>query len=504
MEAVTPALVAVAGVAAFAIVIVRTGLIVVARTLMETVSSGVVAMLDSGLDDEAKEQAVRSAGLSLLAGAWKVAVRFSLALAAVAVPILLADLAGLVPRADSFAVLVRLDFILLTSVLAILAVWAASRRKTAAAGRITGSSAYGAGGKMVHALAFSGPGTLRNLARLDDRLFARRITAVPETQPIFITSLARGGTTALLNAMHSLPQVATHRYSDMPFISAPLLWSKCAGIRKPMPERERAHGDGMTIGLHSPEAFDEIFWRLHWPEKYRGPQISLWREADYKPEAQEFFTRHFRKIIALRHPQCEETEVRYLSKNNANIARLGLLPSMFTGCGIIVALRQPAAHAASLHRQHQNFSRLHAEDAFVQRYMRDIGHLEFGALHQPIAFDPEGLAAYQPDNPNYWLAYWISAFGNVSRHAGGMLIVTQADMRASPNTTMRVLMERLGMSGGLERDFSAFFLSSPDPQPVELFDPKLLRRAQEIYDHLAECAIRCTSPRKPDSYGSRE
>lgn len=453
---------------------------------MGTVTSGVTVMFDSSLDDDAKERAVRAAGLSLLTGAWKVGWRFALALACVALPILLADFLGLVPRAESFGVLMRIDFIVIISVLALLVAWWLRRGSSSAPEKITDSSAYGAGEQVIHALAFSGPGNLKRLARLDDRLFAPTIAAVPETPPVFITSLARGGTTAILNAMYGLPQIATHQYCDMPFISAPLLWSKMAGGRRSVTERERAHGDGMKISLQSPEAFDEVFWRLHWPEKYDDRQIGLWHLQDQKPEAQAFFSRHFRKIISLRHPEGPAEGVRYLSKNNANIARLDLLPAFFPDCKIVIALREPAAHAASLHRQHQNFGKLHAEDAFVTRYMRDIGHLEFGVLHRPIAFDLDRLAVFRPEEPDYWLAYWISAFENVCRHAEDVLIVTQLDLREAPDDTMQALMARLQLTAGRDHNFEAFFRRSADTQPSSLFDPQLLQQAQQLYDQLAE------------------
>ena len=490
MEFALAAGVATAGVAAFAAVLTWLRLVPVARALMDAVTSGVTAMLDSALDDEAKERALRVSGLSLLVGSWQVAWRISLALASVALPVLLADFAGLVPRADSLGVLMRVDFIVIISIVAILVSWVFRRGSRAKTDRIVDSSAYGAGDKIIHALAFSGPRALRALSKLDDRIFARAIAEVPETPPVFITSLARGGTTALLNAMHELPQMATHRYCDMPFVSAPVLWSKLAGDRRSVTQRERAHGDGMKIGLQSPEAFDEIFWRLYWPEKYSDRQIDLWQAADHKPGAQAFFLRHFRKIAHLRRPEDTRSGIRYLSKNNANIARLDLLPGLFPGCAVIIALREPAAHAASLHRQHLNFSNLHAEDNFVRRYMHDIGHLEFGALHRPIAFDPEGLAAYEPDNHDYWLAYWIAAFEYIGRHAEHSLLVTQTDLRASPTATMHALIDRLGLTEGRELGFEAYFRRSADPQPNELFDPDLLRRAREIYDRLAEYAIR--------------
>ena len=65
-----------------------------------------------------------------------------------------------------------------------------------------------------------------------------------------------------------------------------------------------------------------------------------------RSRSEDFFRRHFRKISWLRHPEnC--ASVRYLSKNNANIARLALLPEMFPGCDIIVPLRGPAAKGPS-------------------------------------------------------------------------------------------------------------------------------------------------------------
>jgi len=80
--------------------------------------------------------------------------------------------------------------------------------------------------------------------------------------PIFITSLPRAGTTILLAALNSVPQLATHLYRDMPFVMAPLLWSRLSGrFRKQAVLQERAHGDGIAIGYDSPEAFEEVIWR---------------------------------------------------------------------------------------------------------------------------------------------------------------------------------------------------------------------------------------------------
>ena len=49
---------------------------------------------------------------------------------------------------------------------------------------------------------------------------------------IFITGLARSGTTILLNALHKSNIFASLSYADMPFVLAPNLWSKISFKRK--------------------------------------------------------------------------------------------------------------------------------------------------------------------------------------------------------------------------------------------------------------------------------
>lgn len=444
-------------------------------------------MLDIELDDEAKERAVRQAGLQLLKLSWQILWRIVLALAAVGAPIAAASLAGLVQQEESLEVLMRLDFLIIVSLIAIglgliVGRWKGSSSISQHAAE---TSLYGGGDRLVHALAFSGPRLQMALARLDDGLFSRSLVDTPDSPPIFITSLARGGTTALLNALHDMPGIATHRYADMPFISAPMLWSRLAGRRAHVAERERSHGDGLQIGLQSPEAFDEVLWMLHWPEKYRQKHIELWRADDLKPEAQTFFARHFAKIKSLRQPE-SGTAARYLGKNNANIARLDLLPGMFPACQIVVPLREPSAHAASLLRQHLNFTRLHSDDAFSKRYMRDIGHFEFGELHRPFAFDRDFLARFKREQPDYWLAYWITCFEHVEKHADNLLIVMQDDLRDRTAPTMEALITQLGLNDDSSKRWESYFRQEPDARRDGMFNASLLARARGVFEKLRD------------------
>lgn len=331
----------------------------------------------------------------------------------------------------------------------------------------------------MHALAFSGPTIQRTAAAIEDRWFARTLQQVADTPPVFITSLPRAGTTILLLALADVPGVATHRYRDMPFVTAPLLWSRLSSrSRRQGGLVERAHGDGIEIGYDSPEAFEEILWRNHWPNKYGEKVIALWRESDNDAEARDVFLRHFRKIVALR----GNGVGRYVSKNNGNIARLELLPRLFPGAQVVVPLRDPVEHVASMARQHENFLRQHAANPFVKRYMRDIGHLEFGELHTPFAF-PGFTPTVPATEPDYWLCYWIAAYEYVLARVEDVHVVSHQALEEAPRQVMQRLCERIGL-GVRGVDFARRFHRVGRTADAFCLDPKRLARANEIHADL--------------------
>ncbi|GMG83056.1 hypothetical protein LNKW23_22690 [Paralimibaculum aggregatum] len=477
---------------AFAAALGRAGILGVARGAAATAGAGVEAMLDRSLGEEAQERAVQAAGLALLGASWGLAWRFALCLLAAALPVLPLWALGLADPGRVLALSLGWEFLLGATLVLGAGAWAFGRRAPAAA---TEATAYPLAERLLHRAAFASPGVLRAAARLDDRLLGRAAGGADSRPPVFVTSLPRAGTTALLAALDRLPGLAAHRYRDMPFLTAPLLWNRARrllGAR--ISRRERAHGDGLEIDLDTAEAFEEVLWMLHWPEHYGADGIRPWAAADARPEAAADFRRHFAKIVALR----ADGQGRYLSKNNASIARLGLLPEMFPGAAVVVPLREPSAHAASLLRQHRNFTRLHADDPFAARYMEDIGHLEFGRLHRPIRFPgfdrtEFALGSLTPEDPDYWLRYWIAGFAAVEAAAAagmpGLVLVDQDDLRAAPGATMRALCAAIGVDAG-EADFAGAFRGEPDPRREEGLDPALLAEARALHARLAAQAVR--------------
>lgn len=185
---------------------------------------------------------------------------------------------------------------------------------------------YSAMDRLLHRLAFGVPDAQLIAASVEGTAFGSSYAQVEARRPIFLTSLPRAGTTVLLEALHRLPTVATHTYRDMPFVLAPVLWARFSGgFQRKAELSERAHGDGLEVGYDSPEAFEEVFWRAFWSGHYGPERITLWRAADAKADATEFLRGLMKKVVALRRPDHPQ-DGRYLSKNNANVARLELLP----------------------------------------------------------------------------------------------------------------------------------------------------------------------------------
>lgn len=465
---------------AFAAVFVRLRIVPATFAIVEQAGAGAAGMLDPHKSDDEKERVVRAAGLSVLGSCADIAVRLLGCLAAAALPVFMAQslrlstLHAVTMTAESW------QFLIGSTLALSFGAWLFFRLQPRPA-----SSAYSSGDKLIHNLAFAGPGIQLAAARLEDRTLASAWRDVADKPPVFITSLPRAGTTVLLNALHDVPGVAPHLYMDMPFVAAPVLWNR---FTRPFMRRvelkERAHGDGLEIGLDSPEAFEDVIWQAFWPDKYGEHRIALWNQDDAKAEATAFFKTHFRKIVALR----TGSGGRYVSKNNGNFARLALLPQMFRGCTIVMPIRTPVEHAASLLRQHENFLRQHEEDPFVARYMRDIGHLEFGAIHKPIAFPGFAPARLPPTSPDYWLSYWIAAYRHALKHEAGICIVPQELICSRPEKTMRRICNLAGLVTPTAA-IAEHFKPVPKRADKAMFQAKLVMEAEALYDELLDHQI---------------
>jgi len=277
------------------------------------------------------------------------------------------------------------------------------------------SDRYGPVERAIHYLAFSAPFVQKALGELENDLYARRQATPSPGREVFITGLPRAGTTLLLELLYRTGEFCSFTYRHMPFILAPLMFGR-ASKASAGHEVERAHGDGMHVSLDSPEAFEEVLWLTYLRDRIVAERtLQPLTTGTISTDFEDAFRATIRKLLADRG---SDSRVRYLSKNNANISRLGVLSKLFRDSTIVVAFREPAAHTASLMRQHARFSTAHASDSFARRYMAWIGHFEFGLNFRPINFDGwlDGRAIDREPTADFWLRYWIAAYRHALEH----------------------------------------------------------------------------------------
>ena len=206
---------------------------------------------------------------------------------------------------------------------------------------------------------------------------------------VFITGLARSGTTILLNSLYLSNQFSSLTYSDMPFVLAPNLWSKVYLKKSDLSLKERAHGDGIKYSLASPEAFEEVFWKTF---------------NDKDEESINNFKVYINNITN------KNKKERYLSKNNQNIRRIELIAKSFPKSKILIPFREPIQHCYSLLSQHKKFLELSKKDNFIGKYMKWIGHTEFGPNYKPIINNE--LKYVDSLDINHWIEQWFFTYKN--------------------------------------------------------------------------------------------
>ncbi len=438
------------------------------------------------LSDDSKEEALQEDAKQLF--------RLSLVLAsggagAVLMPVgilWLSDRIGLLSLDSVLSVALSPLFLVLSGVFGTLVFFVSRRQGPDKAG-------YSVPDQMLHQVAFKTKGAQISVADIEDRLFSKQLAKYKVEQPVFITALPRAGTTLLLECFAQLPEFASHCYRDMPFVLIPCLWAQYSTMfQQEGTLRERAHGDGMMIDFDSPEALEEVLWKTFWSRHYKGQSISVW-QSENNEEFSDFFGSHIRKIMFLRDSQ-GTGKIRYLSKNNLNIARIPLLHRLFPDSIIVVPFRDPIHHAASLLEQHLKFSAIHQEDSFARQYMEAIGHYDFGLNLRPVNFDNwlEASSASDPESLAFWLEYWVATYRHLLKDVDGVVLISYENLCDDPKGSLFRLADIVGIRQGDELAAIASTIHSPRKREVDVgsVDSCLVAEAQEIFRNLLNASQR--------------
>jgi hypothetical protein len=250
----------------------------------------------------------------------------------------------------------------------------------------------------------------------ETRLTADAIADVSIRQPIYVTGLARSGSTILLEMLSQFEDTVTHRYKDYPPVFTPYFWN---WFLKRMPAQEsqaveRTHKDGILITPESPEAFEEVLWMAFFPGIHDPATSSVLDGRTSNPRFEAFYRDHVRKLLAIRGGQ------RYLSKGNYNVTRLEYLLTLFPDARFIIPIREPAWHIASLMKQHRLLCEGERRHPRALEHMRRVGHFEFGLDRRPVnAGDDVCTEQVQRlwdkgREVEGWARYWSHIYGFVA------------------------------------------------------------------------------------------
>jgi hypothetical protein len=300
---------------------------------------------------------------------------------------------------------------------------------------------------------------------------------------VFITGLARAGTTALFHRLYETNAFATLKYSNMPLLLMPNLW-KNFNKTSSGDMKERAHKDGIKINVDSPEEFDEYFWKVFLKDAYISKDHLSPHEVSEKT-MREYV--QYLKLVA--HSYGKKN---YLSKNNNNILRLASLLQWLPNPKIILLFRKPLEHAKSLMKQHENFVQLQTQDSFALKYFNYLGHHEFGLGHKPFHFTEGGyerLKQYKTDDLNYWLLIWKNYYQYLlDIYDARILLISFEDLCAQPSAIANFLNSQISLESPVEM-VEAF---RPPTHAENKFDERILEECEGLYAQLnAKRAYQC-------------
>ncbi|MBL6785284.1 MAG: sulfotransferase [Rickettsiales bacterium] len=228
-------------------------------------------------------------------------------------------------------------------------------------------------------------------------------------QPVYITGLARSGTTLMLENLAKIKGCTSHTYRDFPMIYTPYVWNKLLSICDKFAFKnkasERSHQDGMKVTPESPEALEEIIWESFFNNLHNESEISVLSKNRVNEKFNAFYQRHIQKLLVVRSAK------RYLAKANYNITRLEYLLDLNDSSKFIIMVRNPVMHIKSILRQDKIFSETHNQYPKTLKFMEMSGHYEFGINKKLINVDADDLKLIKQkfnnkDDISAWALYW--------------------------------------------------------------------------------------------------
>ncbi len=293
------------------------------------------------------------------------------------------------------------------------------------------------------------------LDRLETSVLSNDIDKLIIDRPIYIIGVARAGTTIILEMLSKHPDLASHKYKHIPMPYLPNWFSRIAKktkiYTKPI---ERLHKDGIIVTRESPEVIEEAFWQQFFDNLHNENTSNIINGSVSNPKFEKFYRNHIRKLMI--NQNCS----RYLAKNNYNITRSEYLLRLFPSSKILLIIRNPVNHIASLIKQTKLYIKMEQKNPILSDWLRIIGHHEFGHRQVCINVGNSGLIRkirkLWRNKKTYvkgWAYYWSSIYDFFADHLDknkklkkATLIVRYNDLCDKPAIIIDKILEHTELS----------------------------------------------------------
>ena len=298
----------------------------------------------------------------------------------------------------------------------------------------------------LHYYLYTHPQLLYALSALEDQLLRNRLCEISIHAPIYVTGLARSGTTLVTEFIAKHDGITSHQYRDFPFLHIPYFRSKLSfPIRRAVPQ-ERAHQDRMMVSPTSPESFEEIFWAHFIADLHNPQQPSAIGASASHPAFEAFYRTHIQKLLLARKAS------RYLAKANYNLTRIPYIRVLFADAKFIIMQRDCEGFVASCLKQDQLFCQQQQHNPNQLLHTNMTQHFEFGLNKRPINFgnSEETLtisrlihSSARHDQIEGWARYWKEGQRYVTSLlanpdiAASLCLISYNELCTSPETTLQ-------------------------------------------------------------------
>ena len=266
-----------------------------------------------------------------------------------------------------------------------------------------GASSHSALDQLLHRMLLNHPHVHMRLMRREVQRWRKR-GGSPQPSFLWVTGLARAGTTSVLERLVATGAFHSLNYANMPLVLAPGMWKR---FHNPGTGelKERSHGDGILVGLDSAEALEEVFFQAITGRGYVKEDGLHAHDID---DAQHAAYLDYQGIALA---SAERPGAMYIAKNNNALLRYPAMRRLNREFHAVVMFRDPLTHAESLRAMHRKYVAMQADDPFVKEYMDWLAHHEFGLGHKPFRFpSTQNLPSGDLDSLDYWLDLWINHY----------------------------------------------------------------------------------------------